>query len=96
MKLLSLIRPSSLEGISDIGRGCFWLVTLVRSIQKAKAMWIQTLLVGENQGAGEHLHLPDNISMAGHVDTVCCMYLTPAVASFCKEAAVMTLEMLNW
>lgn len=39
--------------------------------------------------------LPDNISIARHADTLCCMYLTLAVALLCKETAVVALEMLN-
>lgn len=52
-------------------------------------------MVGGNKGVGEHLHLPDNTSIARHADTLCCMYLTLPVALLCKETAVTTLEMLN-
>lgn len=59
-------------------------------------MWNQTLLVGGNQGAGEQLHLPDNISIAGRAGTLCCMYHALAVVLLCRETAVMALEMLTW
>lgn len=52
--------------------------------------------MGGNLGVGEHLHLPDSMSIAGSADTLCYMYLTPPVALLFRETAGMALEMLHW